>query len=259
MPLLLMALLIAALTFSGCTPLASPGSPVLPTSTPSPAPSASPTATIQWFPPTSTPAPLPTPLPTSTPAPRTDLGKVMLDDPMSRAAHWQLHKTEIGQAALGVDEITLALNGTKGYLTSFRDEPMLGDFYAEMIARASLCREKDAYGLVFRAGGSNNNYRFLVSCDGNIQIERVVNYQNMVIKSWTPSGQLPVGVPFELKLGVEARGSEFEFFINDVSQFSVKDPALTYGGLGIYARATGANVVTVSFSDLVVYALQPAE
>jgi hypothetical protein len=42
------------------------------------------------------------------------------------------------------------------------------------------------------------------------------------------------------------------FYINEQYQFSVTDPALQVGNIGIFARSLGENAVTVNFSDLVV-------
>ena len=42
------------------------------------------------------------------------------------------------------------------------------------------------------------------------------------------------------------------FFINDEYQFSVRDPLLASGRLGVFARSAGDTAVTVNFSNLVV-------
>jgi hypothetical protein len=57
-------------------------------------------------------------------------------------------------------------------------------------------------------------------------------------------------------LGVRAQGSEMRFFVNGQHQFTVVDPMLSNGRLGIFARSTGANAVTINFSDLVIRALE---
>jgi hypothetical protein len=42
------------------------------------------------------------------------------------------------------------------------------------------------------------------------------------------------------------------FFVNDQYLFSAKDPLLHSGSLGVFARSTGNNALTVSFTDLVI-------
>jgi len=42
------------------------------------------------------------------------------------------------------------------------------------------------------------------------------------------------------------------FFVNDQYQFTVSDPLLPGGNLGVFARSGGEMDVTVSFTDLIV-------
>ena len=42
------------------------------------------------------------------------------------------------------------------------------------------------------------------------------------------------------------------FFVNDAYQFSINDPMLPSGSLGVFARSAGDLAVTVNFSELVV-------
>ena len=48
-----------------------------------------------------------------------------------------------------------------------------------------------------------------------------------------------------------------DFFVNGQYQFSVKDPMLTSGGVGLFARSANKMAVTINFSDLTVYKLLP--
>jgi len=52
-------------------------------------------------------------------------------------------------------------------------------------------------------------------------------------------------------------GDEIRVFIDDYFQFSARDPVLTGGSLGLFARAAGDSALTVSFSDLVVRQVGP--
>jgi hypothetical protein len=47
------------------------------------------------------------------------------------------------------------------------------------------------------------------------------------------------------------------FFVNGKYQFSIQDPLLTSGGVGVFARSTNNEIVTVNFSDLIVYEVIP--
>jgi hypothetical protein len=46
------------------------------------------------------------------------------------------------------------------------------------------------------------------------------------------------------------------FFVNDEYQFTVSDPLLPAGSLGVFARSAGDMDVTVSFTDLIVRDIQ---
>ena len=247
--------LIIVLALSGCSGFMEiePFEP-LPTSTPEP--TLTPTATIVWFPPTRTPTPLPTREIIPTPEMLTGLGNVILEDPMNRAGSWQLTQSDLGRVLMGKNELAIAMAGSAGTLFSYRDEPAVDNFYMEVTTSTSLCRGADAYGLLFRSSGPDNTYRYAVSCDGQLRVERVVNYQGMTLQDWTPSGQVPIGAPVELRLGVWANDKEIRLFVNGAYQFTIIDPALKSGSVGVFARATGSNAVTVTFRDLVIYSLK---
>jgi len=250
----LLPALLLGLALSGCSGFLEiePLEP-LPTSTPEP--TLTPTATIVWFPPTSTPTPLPTREIIPTPEMLTGLGDLILEDPMNRPGSWQLTESDLGRVLMGKNELAIAMAGSAGTLFSYRDEPAVDNFYMEVTTSTSLCRSEDAYGLLFRSSGPDNTYRYAVSCEGQLRVERVYNYQGLTLQDWTPSGQVPIGAPIELRLGVWANGKEIRLFVNDVYQFTITDPALKAGSVGVFVRATGNNAVTVNFRDLVIYSL----
>jgi hypothetical protein len=136
---------------------------------------------------------------------------------------------------------------------------MLDDMYMEITARTNLCREKDAYGLVFRALNEIAYYRFVVICDGTAAVERISLGTPRVLQPPTASSDAPVGAPGEVRLGVWALGSEFRFFLNDRYQFTVSDSNYKAGGLGVFAQAGGDTPALVTFSGLSIHRLAPAD
>lgn len=131
---------------------------------------------------------------------------------------------------------------------------ILDNFYAEITARTSLCKGQDNYGLLVRANALAY-YRYALACDGTLQLERISVNERHPLYPRTPSGDVPPGSPGEIRLGVWAFGPEMRFFLNGRYQFTVIDPNLPSGTLGVFARSSGETVVTVSFSDLVVHAI----
>ena len=250
---LLLTLVCLIFSLGACIPIPPPVS--LPTETPSPIPSASPT--VIWFPPSETPPPVPTIETTPTPDQRPGIGEVLLADDFSAADDWSLSVTNRGQIALGRNELTIAIVEPKTLLYSVRSQPIFTDFYAEITASPSLCSGVDEYGLLLRYASPADFYRFSLSCDGQVRLDRLYGGIASSPQPWLASANVPNGAPSSSRLGVWASGREMHFFVDDEFQFSVSDRIIPSGFLGIFARSTGENAVTVSFSDLVVHQLQP--
>jgi len=222
--------------------------------TPPPVDSALPveTATIVWFPPTDTPAAAPTQTPTVTPVELPGLTNVIFSDDFSDPSHWQTSSSDQAAAIVQGNRLTLVLRAPGASIISLRNEPLLGNFYAEVTANTSLCSGKDDYGILFRTLSGNDYYRYGLSCDGAEHVDRVRTGQSSPLQPAVPSGDAPPGSPGEVRMGVWATDNEFRFFLNGRYQFTVTDPLFGMGTLGFFARSGGENAVSVSFSDLVV-------
>lgn len=250
---LLSALLLLIIGAAGCAPALSEAELLLETGTPTV--TASPTATIDWFPATNTPSPAPTQAVTPSPTPDFGLGSMLLEDNFINTEAWTVYQTTNGSAAYGKNEFTLAVASSKTYLTSLRSQPLLGDFYLEVTANPSLCREDDSYGLLLRAANEWSYYRWVVTCDGQTRLERVKDGFAVLVQDWLYSAQIRSGSETEMRLGAWLAGGEMRFFIDDVEQFSARDPVWTNGLIGFFARAGGDTPLTVNFSGLSVYAV----
>jgi hypothetical protein len=250
----IIAYCLLAVICSACS--IAPISTVLPTQTQA-APSATAIPTIIWFPPTATPTPFHTPVVTPTVDMRPNLGRIIFEDDFSDAKGWSLSQTQAGSVALGKNELTIAIGETNAYLFSIREEPILTDFYLEITTEPSLCRNLDEYGVLFRVSPSNDYYRFSLSCNGQVRLDRVSQGQASSPQPWMLSGSVPPGAPSSSRLGISANGAEMSFFVNDHFQFSVHDPLLLSGGIGVFARSANKMAVTVNFSNLIIYEINP--
>lgn len=245
---LVMILFGSSLVACGTTPTELP-----PEATPSPVPPTNtPTPTVVWFPPTSTPTLFPTPIVTPTQEVSLPLGEILLSDDFDDSEMWTLSKSSQASAALGVNELSLALHQPDGYLYSLRREPVLSDFYLEVTASPNLCRGEDEYGLLLRVSPSLDFYRFSLSCNGQARLDKYFNGVASSPQPWVMSGAIPPGAPSRSRLAVWAKGKELRFFVNQEQLFTIQDPSLSSGTLGVFARSGGENDLTVSFSDLVV-------
>jgi hypothetical protein len=249
-----LGLVVCLLIFlAGCSSqfLAQPT--LIPTDTPSP--TLTDTATTVWFPPTDTPTAMPAQVVQPTVDEKPSVEDELLVDDFTNPAQWSTGQTAAGSVAFGDKELTLAVSQPKGALLSLSKVSLGKNFYLEITVDLSLCKGGDAYGLLLRASSPADYYRFVISCTGQLRLERVKNSQLAIVQDWTPAGQIPPGSPLLLRLGVWSAGSEMRFFINGDYQFSASDPVFTGGALGVFARSAGDTPVTVSFSDLHLYAL----
>lgn len=245
--------LLSAL-FAACQSGRTPAPP-LPTNTLLP-PTETLTATPVWFPPTATQTPFPTLVITPTQDVRPLLGELLLEDYFSAAGPWVLGRTDTTSAALGQAELTLALNPPSNYLFTVRHEPMLTDFYLEIDASPSICRGLDEYGLLLRFTSAQEFYRFSLSCDGQARVDKYYQGTASSPRPWEYSGLVPPGAPSRSRLAVWAQGRELNFYANGGLIFSVSDPSITQGYMGLFVRAASGEAVTVSFSELSIWTLK---
>ncbi|HSB66874.1 MAG TPA: hypothetical protein VLD65_09855 [Anaerolineales bacterium] len=215
------------------------------------------TPTVIWFPPTPTHTAFPTPVITPTADMRPQLGELLFKDDFSDPKAWQLSQSSSGNIAMGTNELTIAIGENNAYLYSLREEPIFTDFYLEITASPSLCRDLDEYGVLFRVSPSVDYYRFSLACNGQVRLDRVIAGQASSPQPWLPSGVVPPGAPSSSRIGIAANGSNMDFFVNGQYQFSIKDPLLTSGALGLFARSTNKMAVTINFSDLELYSIVP--
>jgi len=248
--MIMLVLLLAVFGLCACIAAPTPLPPE-PTNTPLP-PTSTPTPTIVWFPPTSTPTTFSTPLVTPTLDVKAGAGAILLSDDFSQGEAWNLSQTSTASIALGVNELTLALHQPKGYVYSLRREPLLDDFYLEITASPNLCRDGDEYGLLLRASPYTEFYRYSLSCDGQVRLDKYFQGKVYFPQPATLSGDVPPGAPSSSRLAVWAKGREMRFYINDRHQFTVSDGSLRAGSIGVFIRSDGENDLTVSFSDLVI-------
>ena len=242
---------LMAITMSACASAAD-----IPTQNVAPAADAStpPTATIVWFPPSATPPPQALLTIQPTPERKPGIGNLLLADDFSSAALW--NPAVSGEASIEVSQNRLTIAVQPG-VNAFRVRQGLAltDFYAEITARPSLCRNVDEYGLVFRARNNVAYYGFVLSCNGTARVERLRFGRPYVLQAAMPSADVPPGAPGEVRLGVWVSGADMRFFLNEHYQFSVKDSTYPVGGVGAFARSAGDTPVTVTFSDLAVYSV----
>jgi hypothetical protein len=180
-------------------------------------------------------------------------GELIFQDNFTDPTQWSLGQTASTSVALGVDELTLALDNPGAYLYTLRQGTEMADFYLEITASPSLCRGPDEYGLLLRVSPGLDFYRFSLTCDGQLRLDKYYQGKASSPQPLMYSGAVPPGAPSSSRLGVWASGKELRFYVNGEYQFTINDPSIPGGGLGVFIRSNGDNALTVSFSDLQVY------
>jgi len=240
-------LFIGLLLLTSCLP----SEPSLPTETPFPSDTPVPSPTIVWFPPSATPTLKAVPTHTSTPEMSPGIGSVIFSDDFSDASTWDTATSDQGSAAISRNRLTLAAQPGV-YLVSMNREAVLGDFYAEITARPSLCRGDDSYGIIIRSTGTSF-YRFTLTCNSTVSAERYRSSVRLLMQEPSLSGDAPRGAPGEVRIGMWAFGNEMRLFLNGRFQLSITDPSSPIGSFGVFVRGAGDTPVSVTFSDLTVY------
>jgi len=182
------------------------------------------------------------------------LGELIAIDDFSDPEEWNTAVSDEGSASISRDRLTLVAQPGV-YMTSLQRQMVLGNFYAEITARPSLCRGEDEYGFLVRASAVTY-YRFALTCNGQAHAERISLSERHILHESVISGDVPPGAPGEVRIGVWASGPELRLFLNDRFQFSFTDRNISSGSVGVFARAAGDTPVTVAFSDLRVQAVE---
>ena len=222
-----------------------------PTATPFPTVTAVPTQTIVWFTPSATPTLLGIATHTATPEMSPGIGAATLNDDFSDETLWDTAVSDQGSAAISNNRLSIAVQSGV-YLVSMRHDLSVGDFYAEITARPSLCRGDDSYGILIRTMGKASFYRFTLTCNGQIYAERLSGGVKLQMQEPVISGDAP-RPPADVRIGMWAVGGEMRLFLNGHYQFSISDKQFPSGAFGVFVRSAGDELASVTFSDFKVY------
>ena len=244
-PIILLTLLLTA-----CSALIRPALGTATPRPPTPTPLLSPTPV--WFPPTETPTPSALTFATATPDLLPGLGDVLYTEDFTNPENW----SDLGTDSVREGQLTLAASPGV-YQLSLNQELLVSDFYAEITAHLSLCRGVDEYGVLVRAASPTTYYRFTLNCNGEVKADRIVNSARTPLQMPFLTIDAPHGGPAEVKIAVWAVGREMRFFLNGHYQFTANDPVMPTGTLGVFVRASNDSPITISFSDLIVRAVNP--
>ena len=118
---------------------------------------------------------------------------------------------------------SLALSGWPGWRLTDRKIP---NYYMEGIFNTQTCSGTDNYGIVFRAPDydSGFGYYFGITCDGQYSLTRWSAGGEVFLQSWKNSPEINAGSNKTNKIGVSAKGTKFQLFINGKQIQEISDP-----------------------------------
>jgi hypothetical protein len=177
---------------------------------------------------------------------------VIFRDEFETVDDWTLPNTASGQITFSNGEANIIINEPGSYLFGTREKPDFTTFYAEITASPILCNGRDEYGFMFRVTGNSQYYRFVISCEGEIRLDKITTGGPIILYPMTRSASVPAGAPSISKMAVLAEADQLHLFINGDYQTSIAEQQLKVGSFGIYARTFGDTAMTVSFSQLIV-------
>lgn len=219
-----------------------------------------PTPTVDWFPATATPTlpvlPSPTPQPTFEDT-RIGIAERLVDDDFSDETLWETQQSAAGNIAFGTQYLTLAIAESETSLTSRSEHMLPADFYLEMTLQALLCQPDDQIGLLFWQESAGDFYRLLINCAGQTRLELSQGGQTTVLQNWESGRGIQPGTPAVNRLGLWVSRGLLHLYINDVFQFEYRIASNRSGGMSVYARTINSSAMTVRFSDLQIYRVEP--
>ncbi|HOE69962.1 MAG TPA: hypothetical protein PLE10_03940 [Brevefilum sp.] len=252
-------LAISFISLSGCN-LVTPEPTLTPTWTETPTQTETPTPTIDWFPSTATPTLPAFSSPTIQPIfkdTRTGISDLLVSDDFSDERLWGIQQSPAGNIAFGTQNLTLAIARAETSLTSSSEHTLPEDFYLEITVQPSLCEPEDQIGLLFWQQSEGDFYRLLVDCAGQVRLEVIQEGVTTVLQNWGTGPGIQPGALSSNRLGLWVSRGTFHLYINDAFQFEQRVASHRQGNLGVYARTVSGCAMTVRFSDLEIFQVDP--
>jgi hypothetical protein len=219
-----------------------------------------PTPTIDWFP--ATPTPTLIPLPSPTPQPtledlRSGITGLLVEDDFTEENLWTTQQSSVGNIAFGVQNLSLAVASPNTSLTSLSQHNLPEDFYLEITIQPTLCQPADQIGVIFWQQSAGDYHRLLIDCAGQVRLELIQGGHSFVLQDWESAQNVQPSPSATNRLGLWVSRGQFQLYINDAFQFTRSIAANRSGSLGVFARTISGSAMTVRFSDLQIYQVEP--
>jgi hypothetical protein len=186
-----------------------------------------------------------------------EAGEILFRDELdANRSGWPLTGGSAGSIYFANEMLSFTVRDPFTSLFSIVPKTFPDNLYVEATATTTFCGSKeDTFGILFRAQ-AGKYYRYAVTCNGLVRLEKFTE-GGMNANAWQEVPALLRGAPAENRIGVLLRGREFRFYVAGIEVYAASEPVIPSGGLGLFVRTGKGSLLTVSFSDLTVYALKP--
>jgi hypothetical protein len=170
---------------------------------------------------------------------------------------WTTPQTGSGNIVFGTGNLTLAVANPKATLFSLSQHDLNRNFYLEITVETSLCQPMDEFGIVFWRQSLGDHYQIVFTCTGQYKLEVVQGGQSVVIHDWETATQMQPSHPATNRVGLWVYEGQLQLFVNDVFQFEERIAQDRTGSLGVFAKTVEGNAMTIRFSDLQIFRVDP--
>ncbi len=170
-------------------------------------------------------------------------------DDFSSVSTWQAESDAAAQVSVeaGVLRVFVAVPNQLAWATAGRD---LRDFHLTVETTQIAGPDDNEYGVLVRLQDPANFYRFSISGDGYVLVDKFVAGQmELMGATWMPAEAIRQGEASNV-LEVICRGAEMTFIVNGSEVARVRDTTFTHGDIGLYAGTFYEGGVEVQFDNL---------
>jgi hypothetical protein len=244
LPLAVLAGVLALMALAACGRPPEPATPTASLPTPTPTP----TIPYPTLIPTATTTPEPTLAPT--PNPFLGLGPLLFEDHFLTDDGWNLGENAVGGASILNGSLVIAVRSPSSSWSATRLEPNISDIYVETQARAYVCKDGDAYGVMLRITPRGDHYRCLITCDGRVGLWRQRAAQSYLLLPISSSEAVIPGAPATNRIAMIASQTSLRCFVNGIEVLATSDPGIVSGNLGLFVQSAQSDQTTVYFDYL---------
>lgn len=171
------------------------------------------------------------------------------EEPFNEEGSWQLSSDAAAEVAIaeGQLQIHILQPGQIAWATTGRT---FSDFHLRVEATQLAGPVDNEYGILVRLEDDTHFYAFSISGDGYARVAHYAAGVWTVLGSdWTPQAAVHQGAATNV-LEVEARGTQFTFWVNGEQVAQITDETLPDGDVGLYAGAFDEAGVQIAFDNL---------